>query len=129
MATMFVTLDAVRALQAEEISIQSPSPRPPTQHTRSIRYLKNNPISWVERKSTKKKIPSLRSKFETGVLNPNSRASILIVIVFMIVSPKIVASDVIMSPVAANCTGDLNVSGMRGAEFCEIPTPNEGSIV
>lgn len=72
-----------------------------------------------------KKLPSLRSKLETGVLNPNLCAATLIVIVLMIVSPKIVASEKIVSPFAANCTGDLSISAMRDPSCCEILTSNE----
>ena len=82
----------------------------PILHTQSRQYLEDNPISQTERKGSWREVPSLRSKLEIGVVNPNLWASTLIVIVLMIVSPKIVASEKIVSPFAANCTDDLSIS-------------------
>ena len=67
------------------------------------------------------------SKLETGDLNPNLWAAMLIVIVLITVSPKTVASETIVSPFAANCTSVLSFSEMRGTDYCEIPTSDGGT--
>ena len=49
----------------------------------------------------------------------------LIVIVLMTVSPKIIESETIVTPLAANWTGHLRISEMQSASCCEILTSNE----
>ena len=69
MATMFVELSSVKALGMKEISV--PSSPLQMQHTQSRQYLEDKLISRVERKRAGGELPSLRSKLETEVLNPN----------------------------------------------------------
>ena len=81
--------------------------------TRSRQCLKDELISRVKGKRVGEKSPSLRSKLETEVLNPNLWASTLIELVFMTVSPRMIVSEAIMSPLAANCTNHLCVSEIQ----------------
>ena len=79
----------------------------------------------MERRKIREGLPSLRSKLETGVLNPNLWASTLIVIVLMTVSPRMIASEAIISPLAANCTNHLSVSEAQGANFRKMLTSDD----
>ena len=100
----------------KEISTPPPSGLP-KRHTQSRQFLEDGLSSWVERKTVGEKLPSLRSRLEIGVLNPNLWASTLIVIVLMTVSPRMIVSEAMMSPLAANCTDRSNVSEMQGASL------------
>jgi hypothetical protein len=63
-----------------------------------------------------------------GAWNPNLRASALILIVLMIVSPKIIASETMVRPFEANCTRSLRISGAYGVRRCETPTSGEEMV-
>ena len=49
-------------------------------------------------------------------MNPNLWASTLMFTVFMTVNPKIMLSVATVSPFAASCTGNRNVSGIQGTD-------------
>lgn len=60
-------------------------------------------------------------------MNPNLWASMLIDTVFITVSPKIMVSVATVSPFAANCTSDFDVSGIQGIKSREMLTSGQGT--